>query len=70
MSEKLKQRIDALRSEIESADEPDRIELTEQLAYAVQQLQDRGVSAPRWARARVSASHDAEVEEMFDNMPV
>lgn len=70
MTEKLKHRIDALRKEIEAADEPDRTALTEQLACAVRHLQVRGGRAPGRARARVSASQDAAVEEMFDNMPV
>lgn len=70
MIEDIKTRIEALKAQIEQADDDTLAELLEHLEQAVMQLEAKGISAPPWARQRLSDRIDEDVEGQFDNMPV
>ncbi|EBA06043.1 hypothetical protein [Sagittula stellata] len=70
MTEALKARIKALRDEIDNTEGPARAEALDHLEQAVRQLEGRGVPAPAWARKRVEADRDEDLEDQFDNMPI
>ncbi|AUC52340.1 MAG: hypothetical protein ACU0CC_15085 [Sagittula sp.] len=70
MTEALKARIEALRDEIDNTEGTARAEALDHLEQAVRQLEGRGARAPVWARDRVEAHRDEDLEDQFDNMPI
>jgi hypothetical protein len=66
----LKERIEALRHEIEASKGAARQEHLEHLEQAVMGLNGIGVEVPAWAKELVESVHEQDVEDGFDNMPV
>ncbi len=70
MTERLFDRIETLRVEIEAADSGTRALLIARLEQMVDMLNAKGQRPPAWARDRLREIEDDSVEDRFDNMPV
>jgi hypothetical protein len=70
MNKELMARIDALREEIDRTEGAARAEALAHLEEAVLLLEAHGHAVPGWAKARIAANLDEQVEDQFDNMPV
>ncbi|ETA53839.1 hypothetical protein [Ponticoccus alexandrii] len=70
MSKELYDRIGALRGEIDRAEGAQREVLIDTLESAVMALEARGTPVPGWAKSRIAARREAEMEDRFDNMPI
>lgn len=70
MSKEIYDRIGALRGEIDRAKGPQREALIDTLDTAVMTLESRGAPVPGWAKSRIAARRESELEDRFDNMPI
>ncbi|MFZ5961818.1 hypothetical protein ACOXXX_02615 [Thalassococcus sp. BH17M4-6] len=68
--QELSHRLSTLQSEIARSDAQTRSALVDQLAHAVRALESFGGTVPRAARRVIENQRDAEIEAMFDNLPV
>ncbi|GGB23171.1 hypothetical protein [Allosediminivita pacifica] len=70
MTERLFDRIETLRTEIEAADAGKRAVLITRLEQMVDMLSAKGQRPPAWARDTLRDYEDDSVEDRFDNMPI
>jgi hypothetical protein len=70
MANDLMGRLDELHKDLNTADELAQAALLDQLDQIVMSLEAAGQKVPVWTRSWLAERAEAEVEDMFDNMPV
>ena len=70
MAKDLLGRLDELHEELNASDELSQAPLLDQLDQIVMSLEAAGDAVPVWTRSWLAERAEAEVEDMFDNMPV
>ncbi|WP_425102203.1 hypothetical protein [Tropicibacter sp. S64] len=70
MTEKLLERLETLRHDLDTSHGAAHEAHLDHLEEAVMTLDARGVAVPHWARDRLAGRIDEEVENQFDNMPL